>query len=98
MPARDLVQFQRLGEVVETDVAQRQVAQNSCQPFGIIVHQYLLVRTLVKCEGFGEPILPVIDISDVDFQPSQPASIPLAPENCTRALSGSECLIVPAQQ
>ncbi len=79
-------------------MAQRQIAQNGRQPFGVIVHQYLLVRALVKCERFGEPVLPVIDISDVDFQPSQPASIPLPPENCTRALPGSECLIVPAQQ
>jgi len=61
-------------------------------------NQYLLVRAFVKCQRFGEPILPGIDISDVDFQPSQPASIPLAPKDCTRALPGSEGLIVAAQQ
>src|SRR5271155_5076396 len=79
-------------------MAEGQVAETRRQPLGVIVSQHLLVRALVKSERFREPILPVINISNVDFQPSQPASVPLPPENCTRLLPGGESLIVPAQQ
>src|ERR1700746_3515917 len=98
MPARGLVQFEGFGEIVETDVEKRQIAEDSRQTFGIIVGQHLLVSALVKCERLGEPILPVIDISNVDIQPSQPTSISLLLEDCARTVPGGECLIVPAQQ
>ena len=61
-----------------------------------VVTQHLLVRALVKRQGFGEAVLPVIDISEIDFQPRQAPRVSLFAKDCSGALASREGLIVPA--
>ena len=86
--ARDPVEFQCLGKVIQADVAQRQVAEYGRQTFCVIVLQQFLVRTLVKFYSFREPILPVVNVPDINFQPRHATCVALLQKDLAPAFPG----------
>ena len=96
--ARDPVELQCLGKIIQADIAQRQVAEHSRQTFGIIVPQQFLVGAPVKLHRFGEPILPVVDVPNINFQPCHATGVALLQEDLARALTSGQRLVATSKK
>ena len=92
-----LIGLQGLSELIQADVAHRQVAQRDGDIFRLAPLAEFAVGALVGLERFREAILTVQDIADVQFQARQPHPISVLFKDLPRFLGVGEGLFIPAQ-
>ncbi len=92
------MEIESLGEIVQADAAEREVAERSGNALRVVMLDQFLVGTLVEFHCLGKAVLPVIDISDIDFQPRQPSDVALFLEDRSRTFARRECVVVAPQQ
>jgi len=85
-----LVRFQGARKIIERDQASGHVAERCGGAFGIGARQKFLIGTLVACQGLGEAVLAVIDISDVQFKPRDAPAVIAAGKDVPRPVGGSQ--------
>ncbi len=69
--AGSLVGGQGARKIIQTDQADGHIAEDDSHSFGVLVWHQFCVSALVVRDGLFEPVLAVIDVADVDFQPGQ---------------------------
>src|ERR1700722_3737616 len=74
------VRIQGFGKHVQADVASGHVAEDRGDGLGIVLQRRGMIGALVRGQGLLETILPVINVSKVDIEASQPQRISLAGE------------------
>ena len=88
------VGFERLGKLIEADVADAEVAEDN----GRIEHLALLFEygssTLIKCDGFLKMVLAVKDVSDVRVEAGQAEQVAMFFKDRSCSLAPFECEII----
>src|SRR5260370_7584029 len=72
--AGSLISGQGARKIIQTDQADSHVAEDNGDAFGVFVRHQFGVSALIVRDRFFEPVLPVLDVPDLDFQPTPPPS------------------------
>ena len=84
--AGDAVKLQGFRKVIQADVAKGEITQDSRQRLTVIMLQQFMIRALIDCERIGKSVLPVVNVTEVDFEACQASRISLPLEDCPGAL------------
>src|SRR5207302_4956759 len=96
--AGPLVSGQSPWKIVQTNQANRHIAEDHGNSFHVLVRQQPLIGAFVVSDGFFKTILPVIDVADVDFQPRETPLVIDTSEYLSGAFRSLKRLIVFAKQ
>ena len=85
-------------EIIQHDQAHGHVVQSDADAFGVLVRRQFFIRTLVTGQGFGETVLPVMDIRDIQLQARPAPVVSQREKDLTRLVGGRAGLLVLSQQ
>ena len=91
------VRLQRLGELIEADVADSEVAQDNRGIEHLSLFFEYGISTLIKCDGFLKTVLTVKDIANVRIEASQAKQVAMFFEDRSRSLAPFEREVVFAE-
>src|SRR5713101_2674335 len=92
-----LITVQRPGKVIQANQAHRHVAQDDGDTLCVLIWQQAPISTLVMSNSFIETILPVKDITEVDFEACETPGVVEPCEDLFGPICSSERLIVRTQ-
>ncbi len=93
-----LVAIQRSGKIIQINQTHRQIAEDGGHCFAVFVGHQADVGALVVCDRFFEPVLAVIDVANVDFQPRQAPCIVEPRKDVPRAFGSLKRPVILAKE
>src|SRR5689334_11847838 len=93
-PARILVHGQRLTEFVQTDVADREIAEDDGQSFSVFAALEVAISTLIVSERFRRAVLTIKDVADIYVEAGEAPAIFCRGEDLAGPIGSGKCAIV----